>query len=55
LHCPWAPQGVWKGAWGPGAAEWASLEAQAALDADESLADELRDDATFWCSYWYVD
>jgi hypothetical protein len=52
LHNPWAPQGVWQGAWGPDAPEWESAEGQAALAADPAMEEGLQDTATFWCSFW---
>lgn len=52
LHNPWAPEGVWQGAWGPDAPEWESEEGQAALAADPAMEEGLQDPATFWCSFW---
>lgn len=52
LHNPWAPQGVWQGAWGPETQEWESAEGQAALAADPAMEEGLQDAATFWCSFW---
>lgn len=54
LHNPWAPEGVWQGAWGPDAPEWGSEEGQAALAADPAMQEGLQDPATFWCSFWCV-
>lgn len=52
LHNPWAPEGVWEGAWGPDAPEWGSEEGQAALAADPAMEEGMQDTATFWCSFW---
>lgn len=54
LHNPWAPDGVWQGAWGPDAPEWGSEEGAAALAADAAMEEGLQDPATFWCSFWCV-
>lgn len=51
LHNPWAPEGVWQGAWGPDAPEWESAEGQAALAADPAMQEGLQDPATFWCTF----
>jgi hypothetical protein len=52
LHNPWAPEGVWQGAWSPDAPEWESAEGQAALAADPAMEEGLQDPATFWCTFW---
>jgi hypothetical protein len=52
LHNPWAPAGVWQGAWGPDAPEWDSQEGQAALEADPAMQEGLQDPSTFWCTFW---
>eukprot|EP00882_Tetradesmus_deserticola_P012778 GHRQ01013543.1.p1 GENE.GHRQ01013543.1~~GHRQ01013543.1.p1 ORF type:complete len:194 (+),score=57.78 GHRQ01013543.1:1534-2115(+) len=54
LHCPWAPHGMWQGAWGlqSSSQEWMGEEGQAALAQDAALGAGLQDMATFWCTYW---
>jgi len=55
LHCPCRlPRGSGRALGALELLSGRSPEAQAVLDADESLAAGSQDGATFWCSCWYV-